>query len=153
MSILKREDNFVSLFSFMKDNSSVLFSSNNIHFVQKESIKAKILRLLSAQVKICQILYVNFETSRFLSISPLKWKFLRLSSLRSKFVKFLMSVLKRQIDSSPNFVSLFNFMKGISSVLFFSSNNLYFAQKEPIKMKIFKTFEFSKRQFLMSTLE
>ena len=153
MSILKREDNFVSLFSFMKDNSSVLFSSNNIHFVQKESIKAKILRLLSAQVKICQILYVNFETSRFLSISPLKWEFLRLSSLRSKFVKFLMSVLKRQIDSSPNFVSLFNFMKGISSVLFFSSNNLYFAQKEPIKMKIFKTFEFSKRQFLMSTLE
>ena len=142
MSILKREDNFVSLFSFMKDNSSVLFSSNNIHFVQKESIKAKILRLLSAQVKICQILYVNFETSRFLSISPLKWKFLRLSSLRSKFVKFLMSVLKRQIDSSPNFVSLFNFMKGISSVLFLAQTIYTLLKRNPLKWRFLKLSSF-----------
>ena len=59
--------------------------------------------------------------------------------LWSKFVKFLMSILKRQVDSFPNFVSLFSFMKDYSSVLF-SSNNIYFAQKEPIKMKIFETF-------------
>ena len=38
--------------------------------------------------------------------------------LRSKFVKFLMSILKQQIDSSPNFLSLFSFMKDNSSVLF-----------------------------------
>ena len=34
----------VSLFSFMKDNSSVFFNSNNIHFAQKENIKMKILK-------------------------------------------------------------------------------------------------------------
>ena len=42
---------------------------------------------------------------------------------------------------SSNFVSLFNVMKDYSSVLFFSSNNIYFSQKEPIKMKIFETWE------------
>ena len=35
--------------------------------------------------------------------------------LRSKFVKFFMLILKRQIDSSPNFVYLFSFMKDNSS--------------------------------------
>ena len=60
--------------------------------------------------------------------------------LRSKFVKFLLSILKRQVHSSPNFVSLFNLMKDNSSDLF-TSNNIYFAKNEPIKMKIFKTFK------------
>ena len=68
------------------------------------------------------------------------WDFLRV--LRSKFVKFFMSILKREVDSSPSFVSLFSFMKGYSSVLF-SSDNIYFTKKEPIKMKMFETFECS----------
>ena len=62
--------------------------------------------------------------------------------LRSKFVKFLMPILKRQVDSSPNFVSLFSFMKDNFYVLF-SSKNIYFAQKEPLKVKVFETFECS----------
>ena len=62
--------------------------------------------------------------------------------LGSKFVKFLKPILKRQVHSSPNFVSLFNLMKNNSSVTFIS-NNVYFAQKQPIKVKIFETFESS----------
>ena len=50
--------------------------------------------------------------------SQLKRIFLDFRVLRSKFVKFFMPNLKRQVDSSPNFVSLFIFMKGNSSVLF-----------------------------------
>ena len=50
-----------------------------------------------------------------------------------------MSILKRQVDSSPNFAFLFSFMRGNSSVLFFSSSKFYFAQKETIKVKIFET--------------
>ena len=42
-----------------------------------------------------------------------------------------------------NFASLFSVMKDNSSVLFFSSNNIYFAQKEPIKVNIFETFKCS----------
>ena len=57
--------------------------------------------------------------------------------LRSKFVKFLMSVLK-QVDSSPNLHPSSVSWK-ITPLYFFSSNNIYFAQKEPIKMKIFET--------------
>ena len=53
-----------------------------------------------------------------------------------------MSILKRQVDSSPNFVSLFRFTKE-NSLALFSSNNIYFAQKEPIKGKLFETFECS----------
>ena len=72
MPILKRQvdsaSSFVSPFSFMKDNSSVLFSSGSIYFVEKEPIKWKLLRLSSAQVKIKEISDANFETtSRFLS--------------------------------------------------------------------------------------
>ena len=121
--------------------------------------------------------------------------------LRSKFVKFLMSILKRQVSSFSIFVSFFIVMTHNSSVnfkvipfllwtkgshqspnfdtfkcsgenlpnsschfpsnksvflqilhhslmswkitplYFFSSNNIYFAQKEPIKVNIFETFE------------
>ena len=62
--------------------------------------------------------------------------------LRSKFVKFLLPVLKRQVSSSPNFVSLFSFMKD-SFYILFSSKNIYFTQKEPIKVNVFETFECS----------
>ena len=50
----------------------------------------------------------------------------------SSFAKFS----KQQVNFSSNFVSLFNVMKDISSIRF-SSNNIYFAQKESIKVKIF----------------
>ena len=66
--------------------------------------------------------------------------------LRSKFVKFFMSILKRQVNSSPSFLSLLSFMKDYSSALF-SSNNIYFAQKEPIKMKFFLRFSSARVKF------
>ena len=55
--------NLVSLFSFIKDNSSVIFSSNNIYFAQKGHIKWKFLRLSSARVKIHLIPQVNFSSN------------------------------------------------------------------------------------------
>ena len=139
--------NFVSLFSFMKDYSPVLFLAQTIYTLLKRGpIKWKFLRLSSAWVKFCQIPYANFETmSRFLfklcillhfhdrlllcsflaqtiytllSRRPLNENFLDFLVLGSNFVKFLMPILKRQVDSSPNFVSLFSFMKDYSSVLF-----------------------------------
>ena len=39
------------------------------------------------------------------------------------------------------FASLFSVMKDNSSVRFFSSNVIYFVQKEPIKVQIFETFK------------
>ena len=99
------------------------FSSNKIYFAQKEPIKWKFLRLLSAWLKFCQIPYANFETttwflSKFcnplqfherlflctvlaqtkytlLKRSPLKWKFLRLSSAWLKFCQIPYANLER----------------------------------------------------------
>ena len=34
-------------------------------------------------------------------------------------------------------------LSNITPLYFFSSSNVYFAQKEPIKVKIFETFEYS----------
>ena len=149
------------------------YSSNNVYFIHKEPIKTQIFVFCDFQV------------------------------LGSKFLKFLMSILKRQISFSSIFESLFIFMtnksfvnfkvihfllwaKGshqssnfdtfkcsgknlpnssfhfpssksvflqilhhssvswkITPVYFFSSNNIYFAQKELIKVKILETFEYS----------
>ena len=89
------------------------FSSNSIYFAQKEPIKMKIFKTLSAWVKFCQIPYANFETTSWflykfciplyfhdrlllcsflartiytlLNRSPIKWKFFRLFSTRVKF--------------------------------------------------------------------
>ena len=118
-----------------------------IHTLLKRSrLKWTFLRLLSAQVKICQIPYVNFETTirsiplQILYPSSVSWKItplyflaqtvhtlLKKSLLKWNFLRHLsqnlsnslfMSVFKQQVDSSPNFVSLFNFMKDNSSALF-----------------------------------
>ena len=53
-----------------------------------------------------------------------------------------MPTLKQQVDSPPNFVFFFASWK-ITHVYFFSTNNIYVAQKEPIKINIFETFDCS----------
>ena len=59
-----------------------------------------------------------------------------------------MSILKRQVNSSPNFLSSLQFHKRLFLCTFFSSKNIYFAQKEPIKVKIFETFKRSGQNLL-----
>ena len=53
--------------------------------------------------------------------------------LGSKFVKFLMPIWKRQVDSSPNFVSLFSFMKDYSSVRFSAQTIYTLLKRNPLK--------------------
>ena len=72
--------------------------------------------------------------------------------LRSKFVKFLLPILKWQLNSCPNFASLFNFMRDNSSAVF-SSNNIYFDQKEHIKIKFFEPFKCSDQNLSNSSCQ
>ena len=60
--------------------------------------------------------------------------------LRSKFVKFLMSILK-SIPLQILYPSSVSWK--ITPLYYISSNNIYFAQKGPIKMKIFEIFKCS----------
>ena len=102
------------------------FSSNIIYFGQKR----KFSRSSSAQVKIPQIPHVNFELTRqflfnfciisytLVKSSSLSVNFWDFQVLRSKFLKFLMSILKRQVKSSSGFLSLFNVVTHNNSVNF-----------------------------------
>ena len=174
LSILKRQadssPNFVSLFNFIKDNSSVLFLAWAIYTFRKRSpLKSKLVKLLSAQVKICQILYVHFGTMsiplQILHRSSVSWKitplyffsfsnryFAQKKPIKVKISKTFecwgqnlsnsLCQFWKKVDSAPNFASLLSFMK-VTLMYIFSFNNIYFAQKRPIKAEIFETFESS----------
>ena len=97
---------------------------------------------LSVSWKISPLYFFSSNNIYFAQKEPTKMKIFEtfFECSGQNLSNFFMSILKRQVDSSPSFVSLFSFMKGYSSV-HFSSNSIYFAQKEPIKMKMFETFE------------
>ena len=156
MPILKRQVsfslNFESLFSFMKDNFYVLFSSNNIYFAQKEPIQVKVLETFECSCQnlsnsFCQfwngnlipvkILYpysTSWELAQtiymlLLKRSTLKWKFLSLSSIRIKICQFLMSTLKWHHSSLS---------WQITPLWILSSYLFNFGLKDPIKIAIFR---------------
>ena len=114
-------------------NSSCHFPNHNSVFLQilhQSSVPWKTTRLYFSSSK-------NITCSKGAHGSEHFWDF---RVLRSKVVKLLMSIFKPQVDSFPNFVSLFSVMN-ITPLYFFTSNNIYFAQKEHIKVKIFETFK------------
>ena len=103
MPILKQQIdsslNFVSFFSFIKDHSSVLFWPK-------------------------QYIYIYTLLRR----SSLKWNFWDFQVLGSNFVKFLMPILKQQVDSFTKFVSLFSFMEDYTSPLFYLNSHIVFSK-------------------------
>ena len=92
---------------------------------------------------LAQILYT------LVTRSPLKCKFFRFLSARVKFVKFLMSILKRQVNSSSVFVPFFIVIIHNSSVNF---NLIYFLlwTKKSYQSPNFDTCECSGENFLNS---
>ena len=75
--------------------------------------------------------------------SPLKWEFLRLfeylgQNLSNSLCQLLNDKLSLLQILYPSSVSW-----KITALYLFSSNNIYFAHKDPIRMKIFETFECS----------
>ena len=148
MSCLKTQvsfpSNFVSIFSVMKHNFSVLFSSKITYFGQKQSIKVQMFEIFERSVEIRQIPYVSFElTSQFLfnfasfiilttHNSSADFKLIHFllclkgshQSLKDfpvlwwKFVKSYISFLKAQVSFPSDFESILSAVKHNSSVLF-----------------------------------
>ena len=146
-------------------------SSSNIYFGHKEPIKTKkFFKLLECSGQnLCEV-HVNFKTTNqfFLTFcvtlhchdklhckfeahtfSTLdkkvlsKFQFWHLQVLWWKFAKFLMLFSKH---NKPVIIQILHHSSvswKIIPLYFFSSNNIYFAQKELIKMKTFETFECS----------
>ena len=93
-------------------NLSCLFSNYKPVFLQN-------LHNSSVSWKLTPLYFCSSNKIYFGHKEPIKIKlFWDFWVLRSKFVKFLMPILKQQANSSPNFVSLFSFMKDNFSVLF-----------------------------------
>ena len=102
-----------------KITSLYFFSSNNIYFAQKETIKIKILGTFFE----CSGQNLSNFLCQFWNNKSIPLQILYLSSVSWKIIP----------------------------LYFFSSNNAYFAQKEPIKVKMFETFECS-GQILLNSL-
>ena len=136
--------------------------------VKRCPLKCKYLRLSSGRVKIRQIPYVNFETtSWFLSKFASLFIFMtHNSSINFKLIHFLFWI--KSSHQNPNFEtfecsgenfpdSAFHFLnrklvfleilhhssvsQKITPLYSFSSNIIYFGQKEPIEVQIYETLE------------
>ena len=93
-------------------NSSCYFPSNKSVFLQ-------ILHHSSESWKITSLYFFSSNNIYFAQKEPIKMKiFGTFFECSGQIYQLFMSILKRQVDSSPNFVSLFSFMKDYSSVLF-----------------------------------
>ena len=111
-------------------------------FWNDKSIPPQILYPSLVSWKITSLYFFSSNNIYFAQKEPIKVNiFETFECSGQKFVNFLMPICKQHVDSSPNFVSLFSFTK--DKFYFFSSNNIYFPQKETIKVKIFETFQCS----------
>ena len=145
------------------------FSSNNIYSAQKETIKVKILETFECSGQnlsnsLCQFWNDKPIPLQILYPSSVSWKITPLYFFSSNNIYFAQKksikmktfeTLECSGQNLSNFLCQFWNDKSIplqilypSSVswkitplYFFSSNNIYFAQKEHIKMNIFETFK------------
>ena len=147
------------------------FSSNNIYFALKEPIKAKIFETFECSGQnlsnsLCQFWNNKSIPLQILYPSSVSWKITPLYFFSSNNIYFAqkkpikLKILETYECSGQNLSnSLCQFWNDksiplqilypysiswkITPLHFFSSNNIYFAQKEPIKMKMFETFKCS----------
>ena len=133
------------------------------YFGQKGLIKVSILTLSSALVKICQIPSNKWAFLQILHHFSMPWKITSLYFFSSNNIYLAqkepikVNIFETFECSGQKLKSLWQFWYNklippqilypsavswkITPLYFFSSNNVYFAQKEPIKMKIFETFD------------
>ena len=147
------------------------FSSNNIYFAQKEPIKMKIFETCACSAQILSNSLYQFWNDNLIPLqilypSSVSWKFIPLYFFSSNKIYFAQKEpIKMKIfetfecsaqiltnslcqfwnDESIPLQSFYpsSLSWRITPLYFFGSNNIYFAHKEPIKVKIFETFECS----------
>ena len=87
------------------------------------------------------VLFLAQTIYTLLNRSPLKWKFLRFWSARVKFCQSPYANFETTSRFLFNFCIFLQFHKRLFLCHFFNSNNIYFAQKDPVKMKIFEILD------------
>ena len=147
------------------------FSSNNKYFAQKKPIKVKIFETFeysrqNLSNSLCQFWKDKSIPFQILYPSSVSWKITPLYYFSSNNIYFAQKepikvkifetfecsgqILSNSLcqfwnDKSIHLQILYpsSVSWNITPLYSFSSNNTYFAQKEPIKMKVFETFKFS----------
>ena len=108
-----------------------------------KSVPLKILCASSVSWKITHLTFLAQTIYALLKRSPLTWKFLRLSSSRVKICQIPYICQFWNDKSIPlQMVYPCSVSWKRNPLYLFSSNNIYFAQKEPIKVKIFEIFKY-----------
>ena len=118
----------------ISESSGQILSNSLYQFWNNKLIPLQILYLSSVLWKIIPLYFFSSKNIHFAQKehheNEMFWDF---PVLRSNFVKLLMPILKWQVDSSPNLVSLFSFMKDYS-YLFFLAQRIYTLLKmSPLK--------------------
>ena len=107
-------------------------------FWNDKSIPLQILYSFSVSWKITPLYFFSSKIYTLLKRNTLKWKIWVFQVLGSKFVNFLMSILKRQVNSSSNFASFFIVMTQNSSVNFKLMLFLLWINESHQSLKTFK---------------
>ena len=119
------------------------FSNSLCQFWNEKSIPLQILHPSWISWKITPLYFSAQIIYTLLKRRPLKWKFLRLSIAQVK----IFQIPCVNFETTSLFLSKFLHPSSVSwkitPLYLFSSNNIYFAQKEPVKVKFFETFECS----------
>ena len=118
-----------------------ILSNSLCQFWIDNSIPRKILYLSSVSWKTIPLHFFSSKNTILLKRSPVKRKLLRLSSARVKFCQIPYANFQATSRFLSKFCIPFQFHERQLLCTFFSSNNIYFTQKEHIKMKIFETFK------------
>ena len=105
-------------------------------FWNNKSILLQILYLSSVSWKVIPLYFFSSKKIYFAQKEPSKnEKFWDFQVLGSSFVKLLMPILKRRVNSCPNFAFLFSFMKDYSSVLCLAQTIYSLLIRNPLKRK------------------
>ena len=149
-----------------KITSLYLFSSKNIYFAQKEPIKMKIFEIFDCSGQflsnsLCQfwneesiplqIFYPSYffrsNNIYFAQKKPIKIKILETYECSGQHLSNFLCQFWNDKSIPLQILYLYLVSWKIIPMFFFSSNNIYFAQEEPIKVKILETFECSDQNF------
>ena len=111
-------------------------------FWNEKLIPFQILYLSSVSWKIIPLYFFSWNNRYFSQKEPMKMKILEIFEGSGQKLKFLFQFWNNKSFPLQIFYPSSVLWK-IIPLSFFSSNNIYFAQTEPIKMKIFEIFECS----------
>ena len=115
------------------------------HFLSNKSVFIQILHRSSISWKIAPLFFLAQTINTLLKRIPLKCKFEYSCDFKKWLLSTQVKVCRFWNNKSIPLQAVYPYSVSwkITPLYFFSSNNIYFAQKNPIKMKLFETSQCS----------